>query len=131
MITEDYVSFETAQLLKAKGFDNDILITDCWYDEEDNLYKHGNFSYSGAPFYHKETCYQAPTLQMAMKWLRKNFNIHVEVVPAVEGTEFTNYWHCYAEDLKAKYPFGQFVCDKPTYEEGCDATIKYCLENLI
>ena len=58
MITEDYVSFEVAKLLKEKGFDKDVLITDWWYDDSGILHQRGNYSYSGAPLYDKETCFR-------------------------------------------------------------------------
>lgn len=53
MITEDYVSFNTAKLLKEKGF-----------DEECQQY-YGDYKYS------------CPTLQMAMKWLREVHNLFI------------------------------------------------------
>lgn len=34
MIYEDYVNFETAKLLKEKGFDKSVLNTQHWYDPE-------------------------------------------------------------------------------------------------
>ena len=40
MITEDYVSFETAKLLKEKGFDEDI---DLWYDENGEMFIHPKY----------------------------------------------------------------------------------------
>ena len=53
MMTEDYVSFETAKLLKEKGF-----------DEECQKY-YGDYKYP------------CPTLQMAMKWLREEHKLYM------------------------------------------------------
>lgn len=53
MVTEDYCSFEVSKLLKEKGFNNDYPKGDC-------------------------TQY-ACTLQMAMKWLREEKDIFIEV----------------------------------------------------
>ena len=88
MICEDYVSFETAKLLKEKGFDGD---TNCYYIEG-SVDK--NLCYSPMRQNHNKRLannefdidinissgkISAPTLQMAMKWLRKEHNIHVGV----------------------------------------------------
>ena len=70
MITEDYVSFETAKLLKEKGFDercfsfywSDGSLDANSHDKKTNLRN----STSSNPV--------APTLQMAMKWLREVTN---------------------------------------------------------
>ena len=101
MITEDYVSFETAKLLKEKGFDekckyvwkldkaNDPNATDgiskiCaerFMEGEssvDNSDIKSVFEYEGWLEDHHEA-YLCPTLQMAMKWLRKAYDIHINV----------------------------------------------------
>lgn len=79
MIIEDYVSFETAKLLKEKGFSEE-----CHY-----AYHY----YTNQPFYHRKMndfngekyrglkyeWYSAPTLQMAMKWLREVHHIVNEI----------------------------------------------------
>ena len=129
MITEDYVSFETAKLLKEKEFD-EIKCNTC--------YKwNGNFcnnrrSMSGID---NEICYQAPTLQMAMKWLRKVHRIVITTDYAnICGLGFT-----YAvsiikinNDGEIDDVDGPNVClYKDSYEEVCESAIKYCLENLI
>ena len=108
MITEDYVSFETAKLLEEKGFD----IDDCevHYDPTDH------------------TSYDI-TLQMAMKWLRE---VHKIVINIGWGEVFEeNYqWWCIILNRNS----GEILRENEyykTYEEACEAAIKYCLENLI
>lgn len=71
MITEDYVSFETAKLLKEKGFDECTLLS---YD------KNGNNKDALRPFLESEGDVRRPTLQMAMKWLREK-ELVICVVP--------------------------------------------------
>lgn len=121
MITEDYVSFETAKLLKEKGFNEPCLM--CYTYEE----KLGNYG-------HYESCKNsdvfsltAPTLQMAMKWLRKEKNWYIQVSIQNDGT-YMGY--IYRTD-----GFPYIGWDKrrvkETPEEACEAAIKYCLENLI
>ena len=119
MITEDYVSYETAKLLKDKGFDECTLLS---YD------KNGNSKDIMRPFLESEEDVRRPTLQMAMKWLRKVHKLHVDIDPS-EGNwnptvlELEN-WTCAVK-------FGDNIPIQDSYEQACEAAIKYCLENLI
>ena len=73
MITETYISFEVAKLLKKKGFDEECY-TFYEYDSGDFYREERNpccNSYSDD--------YTAPTLQMAMKWLREVHNVNIEI----------------------------------------------------
>ena len=144
MITEDYVSFETAKLLKEKGFDDVCrAFWKDWYNEK-TLCECSPFHC----FYHctnsmltekyndeNEINIAAPTLQMAMKWLREVHNLHIEVyrtacgylyiiskVPT--GSDLYNNGDAYDGDDENS---GQWT----TYEKACEAAIRYCLENLI
>ena len=117
MITEDYVSFETAKLLKDKGFDEPTL----WFYVGDGTKYLAHKTLNG-------DWYRRPTLQMAMKWLREVHNLHIDVDPS-EGNwnptvlELEN-WTCAVK-------FGDNIPIQDSYEQACDAAIKYCLENLI
>lgn len=128
MITEDYVSFETAKLLKEKGFDvwgdgSFGTVTKIWkeYSPSGML----NDCSMGLP---SRKAFPAPTLQMAMKWLREVHNIHIEVryffVPHIY--KYTITYTPVTLDNIISHP----QCFN-TYEEACEAAIKYCLENLI
>ena len=79
MITEDYVSFETAKLLKEKGFDetcrafwkvwdNHTTICDC---SPSHLFEYCHNSMLEQYNDDEELNIACPTLQMAMKWLRE------------------------------------------------------------
>lgn len=114
MIKETYVNFETAKLLKEKGFNEKVI----------SFYPPGDI--------------QRPTQQMVMKWFREVHNIHINldihwlhfankngwmyiIVRILEnGTEFV--------DAKGDSNDKHFYS---TYEEACETAIKYCLENLI
>ena len=129
MITEDYVSFETAKLLKEKGFSEEC--TGCYYKGELNVfdlpvnYNMGN----------SDNTLSAPTLQMATKWLRENFNMN----PVPYATSIGWYFEVF--DLTQRditgcallYQVGIPSKEKTfeTSEEACEAGIRYCLENLI
>lgn len=121
MITEDYVSYETAKLLKEKGFDEDIARV---VNEEGEIDYLGSFQPSLAYLYH--TWYRCPTLQMAMKWLRKTHNIVMYITPNIE---FENE---YDVRVNVKWFIEKWAGVRfKSYELACEAGVKYCLENLI
>lgn len=121
-ITEDYVSFETAKLLKEKGFDEH-----CFTSYNTFLSNH-KVEESKVSEWGKANQIYRPTLQMAMKWLREVHNLHIDVDPS-EGDwnptvlELEN-WSCVVK-------FGDEIPIQDSYEQACEAAIKYCLENLI
>ena len=69
-----------------------------------------------------------PTLQMAMKWLREVHNIHNEI----RYFPLSNIYRYVIVYSSASF---KNIDSHPlyfnTYEEACEAAIKYCLENLI
>ena len=145
MIIEDFVSFETAKLLKEKGF-------------EVNCYTH--YSSNGQNVYYN---YQTPsdginmpTLQMAMKWLREVHNI---VIAIDYDYEFTADSYCFkiyrlgengkpercvvkgehydketdkmVEDIVGHRDYERSYDEYITYEQAAEAAIKYCLLNFV
>ena len=124
MITEDYVSFETAKLLKEKGFDG---ICRTAYETITNEHEVEQCSLSS---WGKLNQAKRPTLQMAMKWLREVYNIDIMVwVENYNGVKrYTS--DCWKDVVQVD---SQIHRSKrfSSYEEACEAVIKYCLENLI
>lgn len=139
MITEDYVSFETAKLLREKGFNG---LCTAYYD----CFTTDNFHCGSEPTDFNSIDIKirdivaAPTLQMTMKWLREvqALNIYARGVwkdveisvfgdwePAVVGYEWIV--ESLTDDTYSKMGKEQFL----TYEEACEAAVKYCLENLV
>ena len=127
MITEDYVSFETAKLLKEKGFDSECHSHYYACHRPD-----GSVQYHLAEVYSLKSLkdfYLAPTLQMAMKWLREE---HKLIPIILDGGN--SYWFRIDKDNKDNWKstiYWEDVKSFPTYEEACETSIKYCLENLI
>lgn len=131
MITEDYVSFETAKLLKEKGYWN---IATMLYKENGEIVNYNvplnnkGFSSTLGVFY------EAPTLQMAMKWLREVHNIHIELNPICTGDSNEDLeWH-YGWAVRTTIFTDRWKRHDAvhiSYEEAAEAAIKYCLENLI
>ena len=125
MITEDYVSFEVAKLLKEKGFDADITTY------RDDFIQHGNVIIPLQECLSKDNV-KTPSIQMAMKWLREVHNLHCDI--GYDDMDW--FWGIISTD-KAVPPeerpkvveSGYAGCK--SYEEAAEAAIKYCLKNLI
>ena len=152
MITEDYVSFETAKFLKDKGFKHwcykcygDAVYhkgTPISFDEECELkdegledeieYVEGYLYDFGCDNRKKDAkVYAAPTLQMAMKWLREKYSIHV--VPKFDfySGDYTGRIYDGRRDSASERDNYIAITAFGKYEEAADAAIKYCLEKLI
>ena len=135
MITEDYVSFETAKLLKEKGFDEPCYAY--WHEDENRLIisqsMHAIQNITNPCFFGPA----APTIQMAMKWLRKKgFHIFVPLEIDYDEDERGDKWYhdaaYYPEirrisDGKIMYDDGSLYAEP---EQAMEVAIKYCLENL-
>lgn len=133
IIQEDYVSFETAKLLKKNGFDSpcELQYINCssghpfLTDRRDDAgcyYKNSEI---------EQDEYSVPTLQMAMKWLRKEHKL--EIYPFHHKGYPKDKW---GYNIKKEMPLS--IIDKiqklaifDSYEESCDVAIQYCLVHLI
>ena len=136
MITEDYVSFEIAKLLKERGFSENTehkiwyvikqFSTGCHWNS--CTYKVGDITRE----YNDDCCIPMPTLQMAMKWLREVHNLHCDI--GYDDLDW--FWNIISVDNTVP------VEDRPkmlkngfagfnSLEKACESAIKYCLENLI
>ena len=159
MIQEDYVSFELAKLLKERGFDGSC---NRYYeaDKKDVNGEHASFMFASDL---KSFCYVtndllnkyadkndetilAPTLQMAMDWLRDEHHYHIEIgilkpykmnekrdklvpddgVLYHANIFFMDKWDPYLEEFH-KVGMG----NEKTPEAQTEEAIKYCLEELI
>lgn len=132
MITEDFCSFEVAKLLKEKGFGIEEETRGYYPIKGDAL---GRLMF-GAEYHHNTSQVQisAPTHQMAMKWLRKEHNIFITIIPQEikVGIDALCYGiYRITEDLYQ--PLYNRKVDNlvDSYEEAVEAALKYSLENLI
>ena len=134
-IKEDYVSFETAKLLKEKGFDETCYACYEYFSSSITMYSGWPFEYKGEPVHNSKDIIICPTLQMAMKWLREVHNIMVSPYALSLGYYFeifdlTNRDITGCKPLyKVGIPYKVDVLS--IYEEACEVAIKYCLEHLI
>lgn len=130
MIKEDYISFETAKLLKDKGFEQHNPDVEMHYRE--------NGEYSdvvGDEVYQIDSMYSAPTHQMAMKWLREEHGIIITI-------DFDEY-ELTSDNKKVGYGYNIQKVETPTkyftistmvydsYEESVEAAIEYTLKKLL
>lgn len=132
MITEDYVSFEVAKLLKEKGFDEKCYccyrkkLVDNKIVDEEELFVSAHLMLTNSKLedksYRDIVYCSAPTLQMAMKWLREKHKITIGIL----FKEDRIYYEIHQNN---EFVFG---IDTPkSYAKVCDEATKCCLENLI
>lgn len=128
-ITEDYVSFETAKLLKDKGFD---AVCRTAYETITNEHEVEQCSLSS---WGELNQVKRPTLQMAMKWLREVHHYYIQVMfDSWASGRRLGYFvviHKTDSDFEMMLHYAVDEAFYKTYEEACEAAIKYCLENLI
>ena len=167
MITEDYVSFETAKLLKEKGFDgpcykvweshgdSQTLVGAPYFVEGETVVNRESVDAAAKQYAYEYNfnnnveAYLAPTLQMAMKWLREVHDIHIDTHLSFseDPINYPPSYYVYILDSKSGNSIinpaaridglnpltnaNNVPRDFNTYEQACEAAIKYCLENLI
>ena len=132
MLTEDYCNFETAKLLKEKGFDGDGGDCECHMFYCDYTEERIMPICEIGLIPDNEEAFFAPTHQMAMKWLREMHNIFIVIEPHMydyinekNSSYVITLWQGdnYYENVTSK--------DYSTYEEAVEAALKYSLEKLI
>jgi len=153
MITEDYISFETAKLLKEKGFRE--WCSDCYgtdvrhngvtisFDDELDLkdegrgdeieYVEGGTMYNLCNNNSDEGLYAAPTLYVVMKWLLQNNALHIEATPYPheDGVFYWGYKIAFLDADTLAVMVVKKAAGFDTKELALNDAIKYCLENLI
>lgn len=123
MITEDYVSFEVAKLLKEKEFDGECDLFGRTDESELIIREASKIAYKQGI---DEQCVILPTLQMAMKWLREKGFI-ISPIPDFRFGKLL-YTNIIVNMNREPLRLASELYD--TYEEACEGGIKYCLENL-
>lgn len=122
MIAEDYCSFEVAKLLKEKGFNEKCSR---WYvanEPQEGLVVSG--------FGENQFYINAPTHQMAMKWLRGK-GIYITIVYGDYPSLNKVFWTPQIDSLEGFNLPDSFYEEYDKYEEAVEAALKYSLENLI
>lgn len=137
MINEDYVSFETSKLLKEKGFDEKCISV--YHDGKLQLvsslgifcgegYGEQILTYTNSECEWSPIMISAPTLQMAMKWLREVHDLHIDIF--VTYKDGISHYQWSVDNLKTQDTISETPCCI-AYEQACEAAIRYSLQNLI
>ena len=115
MIEEAYVSFETAELLKERGFRE---CSTSYISEDGDIFP--------TPLVKRKGYYPAPTQQMAMRWLREVHHLLINIV----WTGYEGLFSWDVDNMENGYCTNIDEEDQ-SYEEAIEAALKYCLTNLI
>ena len=125
MITEDYVSFKIAKLLKEKGFPQELgEVKNILPYYTDNGYLNKNDI--GTVFQRSYCAAAAPSLSITMKWLREVHHLHITVFSSSQES-----WMYRITKPHQKLEDGKYGEDFNSYEKTAEEAIKYCLTNLI
>lgn len=76
---EEFVTLETAKLMKKKGFREDVFT---FYEAdgvEDDMILSETYDYS-ENFNKKDDCFSAPSQSLVQKWLRETKNLHISII---------------------------------------------------
>lgn len=134
MVQEEYVSLQTAKLLKEKGFKDEY--TYGYYSPDGELKFVQCFGDASDFFMNEESCISAPSQALAMRWLREEKGIIILISTGRKDGKKTghSFWFGIEDnDMNSlcdsvEYAFN-YCAD--TYEEACEEAILYCLTNLI
>jgi len=135
MIKESYVSFETARLLKEKGFPQHIT-SHTYFVGDDKKRGCVVGEFIGHPSIETDIhLIDAPTQQMALQWLREK--------GIIITMDYDEYELADSDEKQVGYGWGIQKTEKPTeylkisihvfdnYKEAVEDAIKYCLTNLV
>lgn len=132
MLKEQYVNYDTAIMLKNRGFNAPC---GAYYSEFVDDWKTLQFWKCGKPKTYDEVKNSGyllvPTQSIARRWLREERKVDIEI---------RGYWKLDPEYYIDHYMFELHYTNAPshsineryaTYEDACEAAIKYCVENVI
>ena len=128
MVSEDYLFLKTARLLKENGFNIPCL---AYYDDHENFFiDMDNLPNSELP----DGYCAAPTIQVAMKWLREDRKIFA--YPEFNPYDDYHYWGFTIYRLEFTNPHHSIICASQnhwykTYEDAAEGAIIYCIINKL
>lgn len=147
MISEELITFKTAQLAKQAGFD--VVVYTCYNSEGKlmetsdllNIHCEGGLDFDeffmnyndkpGLEKYYKTKLYSAPTQSLLQKWIREVHNSHVEVTSRKDYDDKIVYtWDIYDN----KIPNEELTDEEPlfdTYELALEQALQEALTLII
>ena len=141
---DEIVSFETAMLLKEKGFNEPCS----HYYEDNDLYKLGYYHGEGTGFVRNNSpidgrllCEKmqctAPTQSLAQKWIREthNMNVSPSLTSRWKGINYIITIDKVISDSEIEIAFivdsnSKEIKKCKTYEEALEEGLKYCLKSI-
>lgn len=126
MIEEQYVTFETAKLLRKNGF---AVKCHSYYLKDGNRFEH--CAQEVLP--RGEAVYACPTQAVAMRWLREAYNIAVTPIPFRYPGVWQNILVFLGEPMEKddKYDICQLRKKHTSYEEAAEAGIQYVVKDVV
>jgi len=135
MSKEEYVAYETAKLLKEKGFD---WFTYAYYTKDDvdekpyfgmeNLCPD---NWNGEDGEVNDLWFSAPTQQMACHWLYKEKGFYIAILPCEKGFHAMIYHTGVSRHLEYLSLVQDKEHDNPTPQQAIESALQYCLTKLI
>lgn len=122
MIEEQFVSFETAKLLKEAGFDE--VCSWAYYRAYNWCLIHERNSKLCLGYYSR------PTQALAARWLREKHRIAVDAsfIPSSVYGDAWQYFICKMDEMLCAGDYDISDRRYATYEEAMEAGLKNCLE---
>lgn len=118
---EDYVSLETAKMLKEKGFDEPVL---------SQYSKAGSVWVCSEPenFNDSKDCFSRPTLYEAQKWILTKFGIHIWILDDM----YSGKWIYCFEKIGKREKNNSIVSEESynTFQQALDAGIREALKMI-
>ena len=137
MVKEQYVSYKVAKLLHEKGFEINPEL-DYWKIGPDgtmyficSIGAYTSDCDNKTAYYRPKDSYPCPTQQMAMRWLREEKNIHINVytfnreLPISGNTSYTVDVATEKDSPMRGHLRGVWE----TYEKAAEAGIRFALEH--
>ena len=125
MVKEEYINKDTMGLLLEKGCPLDkVLVKDfrpVWYTKDYN-----------DPKWQDCDAYYIPTQAQVLKWLREVYRIETNIALSELNADNsrTYMFDIFSSDMNRDFDSIQEYGFN-SYEEACEAAIKFCLKNLI
>jgi hypothetical protein len=120
MIQEAYVSLELAKMMAKAGFSDRCR---CYYlGDEPSRWTHAYQEVIPKDV----PVYECPTQQVAMRWLREEHKINIEVRMLFDSWDF-----CVQRIPNHEGAIYQAEDIWKSYEAACNAALYYCVDNLI
>ena len=129
MIGEDYIDFETAKLLKKKGYNEPCFM--CYDANGGSWMKLVPCCPESMLEYVSRGYYLCPSHSVVLKWLRKKHKLHIAILWDCGACIGKNSFRYHIDRMDNYEDKGYNKIGFDSYKEACEEAIKYCFKNLI